>query len=245
MRQTTAIAFNDVKRLVEQMTYLDQHRLSTEKAREAYRQQLFQIPVVDNVNRTYWILNEMEGYANEALVSKGKGTNTGVDVSLEKFFSKGLFMIASFSVFDSKFIPLDGKSYNTRFNSRTSASWVGTKEWRLKKNKVLQVGWKMLYNGGVPLSPLAAVQNGSTKQPLLDESRPFTEFVRPYWRSDGRISLRKDKKNISWQLALDVQNLFAQENVDGLSRRYDPTTNQWTFKQQSGIVPILSYQIDF
>lgn len=39
VRQTTAIAFNDVKRLVEQMTYLDQHRLSTEKAREAYRQQ--------------------------------------------------------------------------------------------------------------------------------------------------------------------------------------------------------------
>ncbi|MBV7544210.1 TolC family outer membrane protein [Acidovorax sp. sic0104] len=39
VRQTTAIAFNDSRRLVEQMTYLDQHRLSTEKAREAYRQQ--------------------------------------------------------------------------------------------------------------------------------------------------------------------------------------------------------------
>jgi len=39
VRQTTVIAFNDVRRLIEQMTYLDQHRLSTEKAREAYRQQ--------------------------------------------------------------------------------------------------------------------------------------------------------------------------------------------------------------
>ena len=39
VRQTTAIAFNDSRRLVEQMAYLDQHRLSTEKAREAYRQQ--------------------------------------------------------------------------------------------------------------------------------------------------------------------------------------------------------------
>ncbi|QNA42833.1 TonB-dependent receptor [Lacibacter sediminis] len=212
---------------------------------EAYRQQLFQIPVVDNIDRTYWILNEMEGYANEPLVSKGKGTNTGVDLSLEKFFSKGLFMIASFSVFDSKFIPLDGKSYNTRFNSRTSASWVGAKEWKLKKNKVLQAGWKVLYNGGVPLSPLAAVQNGSSRQPVLDETKPYSEYTDAYFRTDGRISLRKDKKKISWQLALDIQNLFAQKNIDPLGRRYDPTTNQWTFKQQSGIVPVLSYQVDF
>ena len=211
---------------------------------EAYHQQLFQVPVANDVNRTFWILNEMEGYANEALVSKGKGTNTGLDLSLEKFFSKGLFMIASFSVFDSKYSAISGREYNTRFNSRTSGSFVGAKEWQLKKNKVLQVGWKMLYNGGVPLSPLAAVQN-SSRQPVLDETRPFSEYTRAYFRTDGRISLRKDKKKISWQLALDIQNLFAQKNIDPLGRRYDPTTNQWTFKQQSGIVPVLSYQIDF
>jgi len=39
VRQTLAIAYNDVVRLNEQLGYLDQHRLSTEKAREAYRQQ--------------------------------------------------------------------------------------------------------------------------------------------------------------------------------------------------------------
>jgi adhesin transport system outer membrane protein len=39
VRQTLAIAYNDVVRLNEQLGYLDQHKLSTEKAREAYRQQ--------------------------------------------------------------------------------------------------------------------------------------------------------------------------------------------------------------
>ncbi|TSE24334.1 Outer membrane protein A [Tepidimonas sediminis] len=39
VRQTLAIAYNDVVRLREQLGYLDQHRLSTEVAREAYRQQ--------------------------------------------------------------------------------------------------------------------------------------------------------------------------------------------------------------
>ena len=39
VRQTAAIAFNDVRKLIEQKTYLDQHRLSVEKARDAYRKQ--------------------------------------------------------------------------------------------------------------------------------------------------------------------------------------------------------------
>jgi outer membrane protein, adhesin transport system len=39
IRQQLTIAYNDVARITEQLTYLDQHRLSTEKAKEAYRQQ--------------------------------------------------------------------------------------------------------------------------------------------------------------------------------------------------------------
>jgi len=39
VRQTLTIAYNDVNKLNEQLKYLDQHRLSTDKSREAYRQQ--------------------------------------------------------------------------------------------------------------------------------------------------------------------------------------------------------------
>ncbi|GAA5784954.1 hypothetical protein GCM10007860_30240 [Chitiniphilus shinanonensis] len=39
IRQTTQIAWNNVQRLGEQITYLEQHELSTRKARDAYRQQ--------------------------------------------------------------------------------------------------------------------------------------------------------------------------------------------------------------
>lgn len=39
IRQQTAISWNDVKKLKEQLGYLEQHQLSTEKARDAYRQQ--------------------------------------------------------------------------------------------------------------------------------------------------------------------------------------------------------------
>ncbi len=39
IRQTVAIAYNDTRKLTDQLTYLDQHQLSIEKARDAYRQQ--------------------------------------------------------------------------------------------------------------------------------------------------------------------------------------------------------------
>lgn len=39
IRQTLAIAYNDTRKLAEQLTYLDQHQLAIEKAREAYRRQ--------------------------------------------------------------------------------------------------------------------------------------------------------------------------------------------------------------
>ena len=39
LRQTLSIAYNDVQRLKDQLEFLNQHALSTEKAREAYRQQ--------------------------------------------------------------------------------------------------------------------------------------------------------------------------------------------------------------
>ncbi|MDR3413921.1 MAG: TolC family outer membrane protein [Formivibrio sp.] len=39
IRQETRIAQNDLRKLAEQIRYLDQHQLSTEKARDAYRQQ--------------------------------------------------------------------------------------------------------------------------------------------------------------------------------------------------------------
>jgi hypothetical protein len=211
---------------------------------EAYYQRLFQIPVDNEVNSTFWLLNELEGYAQQPLVSKGKGTNMGMDFSVEKTFDKGWFMITSFSVFNSTYMPLNGKEYNTRFNSNTNGSWTGAKEWKMKNNKVFQWGWKAVYNGGLPITPLLPAQFTS-REPLLDEDRPYSQRVPAYGRVDTRFALRKDKQKRTWQLALDVQNILGIRNTDALNRRYDPSINKWIVRKQSGIVPVLSYQYDF
>ena len=212
---------------------------------EAYIQKLTAIPIVNDESRTFWLLNMLEGYANEALVSSGTGRNRGVDITLEKFFSKGWFMLTGFSVFNSMYEPLNGVSYNTQYNSRSAGTLTAGKEWKWKKNKTFTVGGKTLYNGGMPITPLLAGAPVNSREPVLDESRPYSEIVPAYFRLDTRISLRKDKTKTAWILALDIQNLLGIENTDALSRRYDPGTNQWIYKKSSGFVPVISYQIDF
>ncbi|MGZ8559034.1 MAG: TonB-dependent receptor [Chitinophagaceae bacterium] len=212
---------------------------------EGYLQKLTAIPVVNDVNRTFWLLNMIDGYANEALVNSGTGRNRGVDITLEKFFSKGWFMLTGFSIFNSTYSPLNGKTYNTQYNSRTAGSFTTGREWKGKKEKTFVIGGKVLYNGGMPISPLLAGAPVNSRKPVLDETKPYSEMIPSYFRTDARVSLRKDKTKTAWMLAVDIQNLLGTKNTDALSRRYDPSINQWVYKKSSGFVPVISYQLDF
>jgi hypothetical protein len=154
-------------------------------------------------------------------------------------------MLTGFSVFNSTYAPLNGKTYNTQYNSRASGSFTTGREMKWKKNKTFIAGGKMLYNGGMPISPLLAGAPVNSREPVLDETRPYSERVPAYFRMDARLSLRKDKIKTAWVLSLDIQNLLGIKNTDALSRRYDPSTNQWLYKETSGLIPVISYQIDF
>ena len=212
---------------------------------EGYLQQLSDIPIVNDINRTFWLLNMQDGYANEALVSKGKGQNIGADITLEKFFSKGWFLLTGFSIFNSTYEPLNGESYNTQYNSITSGNLTAGREWKWKKNKTFTAGGKMIYNGGMPITPLLAGAPINSRDPVLDESKPYSQHVPAYFRMDIRFALRTDKKKISSTLALDIQNLLGIENTDALAYDYDPKTHQWGYNKLSGFVPVISYQLHF
>ncbi len=213
---------------------------------EAYYQRLFNVPVSLNIGSTYSLINNITGFAEQELVSEGFGTNKGIELSFEKGFGDGSFFTASTSIYQSTYEPLDGKTYSTQYDSRCQANFIGGKEWKLKKNNVLQLGVKIIYNGGLPLTPLRpGVPQSDGKEPRLDFTRPFTERNKAYFRPDLRIAYRKDKAKSAYTLALDIQNVIAYHNQDGLSRTYDAKTAQWIYRQQSGLVPVISYQVDF
>jgi outer membrane protein, adhesin transport system len=66
VRQTVAIAYDDVRKLTEQLTYLDQHQLSTEKARDAYRKQfdIGQRSLLDLLDTENELFQARRAYAN-------------------------------------------------------------------------------------------------------------------------------------------------------------------------------------
>ncbi len=65
-RQTTAIAFNDTKKLADQLVYLDRNTLAIEKARDAYRQQfdIGQRSLLDLLNAENEVYTARRAYAN-------------------------------------------------------------------------------------------------------------------------------------------------------------------------------------
>jgi adhesin transport system outer membrane protein len=65
-RQTTSIAFNDTRKLVDQLVYLDRNTLAIEKARDAYRQQfdIGQRSLLDLLNAENELYTARRAYAN-------------------------------------------------------------------------------------------------------------------------------------------------------------------------------------
>jgi CarboxypepD_reg-like domain len=214
---------------------------------EGYFQQLYDVPVSADSNSTFSILNSIDGYGTEKLVNEGTGQNIGLDLTLEKFFNKGTFFLIGASVFNSTYTDLSGKEHNTRYNSNFAGALMGGKEWTFQNGSVFQTSFKLLSNGGSRITPL--LENANTtrysREAPYDESRPFEEKVSPFFRPDLRLSYRVNKAKLAWMLALDVQNVINRVNEDGLDRTYDPVTNTWEDRNQSGLTPILSFQMDF
>ena len=213
--------------------------------REIYWQHLYDVPVAAAAGDTWSILNTISGFPDRILNSSGTGRNMGIDLILEKSFEKGAFLLFSGSVFHSTYTDNAGKRHSTTFNSGSSATLMGGQEWKMKHNSTLQLGMKLLYNGGQRLTPLlpGGTVNRYLAEPALDQSRPFTEQVQAYFRPDLRIAWRKDGR-AAWTLALDVQNFINRRNQDPINRSYDPDRNAWIFREQSGLTPILSFQVD-
>ena len=214
---------------------------------EGYHQRLFNVPVVNDMNRFYWLLNDIDGFASEALVSEGTGTNTGIDIILRKYFSNKLYFTLSGSIYDSKYQALDkSKTFNTQYNSNYAANFTSGKEWKVGDGGSFQAGIRFLFNGGLRITPLDENATDIREyQAPEDESRSFEEQIPTYFRPDLRLAYRKNAAKTAWNISLDVQNVMARRNIDGLNRVFDPELREWVYRQQSSLVPILSFQIDF
>ena len=212
---------------------------------EGYYQGLRNVLVAsEEREEPYWMLNAQQDVPEFLVNPEGTGLNYGVDVALEKFFTNQLYFLFTGSRFESKFTLPDGRSFNTRFGTKWASTFTIGREFNFKKGSVLQLGTRILYNGGFRYTPLdvnASLEQGSY---IADYSRSWEEQVNPYFRIDTRVSYRYNKPKFAGIISLDIQNVMNKQNNNRAG--YDPVNNVLTFRDHpSGLIPVLSFQFDF
>ncbi len=220
---------------------------------EAYYQYLFNIPVytkpsgVSLINRGASFTRFFPVYN---LDNKGTGYNYGLELTVEKFFSKHYFLLYSASLFESKYKGSNGKTFNTDYNGRFATNFLGGVEYNLDKNKkqALNVSGKLTYSGGRLYSPVDRIASDAISDVVPDESAINTLQFPNYFRTDLRIAYKINTKKMTHEIALDLVNIFNTKNVLALSYSPDPSNSNadpFIKNYQLAFLPLFYYKVDF
>lgn len=222
---------------------------------EVYYQWISNAGVDANAKNSYSILNQGANFyvwTPDSLSNDGKGKNYGLEVTLEKFLTNGLYYLLTTSFYESKYHGSDGVERNTAFNGNFILNGLIGKEWVLgkdpeKKKKhqmLLLVDIKTTYAGGQRYTPISSEQVGPGEYvPQYDNENAYANQFDNYFRTDFRIALKQNSRKISMEWALDIQNLF---NVDNMySQRFNTKTGEVEYTNQIGILVIPQFRIIF
>jgi len=213
---------------------------------EIYFQDLFNVPIEPGDSSVYSILNQFDWYTRKQLVNEGNGYNYGIELSLEKYFSKNYYFLITGSLFNSKFQAGDGKWRNTVYNGNYVFNVLAGKEFRLgkaSKNRTLMVSTKASWAGGHWYTPVDLDESRERGYTVLDESSYLSIQARDYFRLDIKAAVRRERPKSTHVIEMDIQNVTNTQNTAGVY--YDVAedrADEWT---STGIIPTLNYRIEF
>ncbi|WP_298357500.1 TonB-dependent receptor [Runella sp.] len=217
---------------------------------EAYYQRHYDVPIgTINTKSAVWrtesLLNLMNGYTTDSLVSDGTGRNYGLDFTIEKFLTKGFYFILTTSFYQAKYTARDGVERNSRFNGKFVQNILLGKEWKMSRNKTntLAVNVRSLWAGGNRYVPIDLAQSKKRNTTVRIYERSYEEQLPNYFRFDTRISFTKNRRRTTSTVSIDIQNLFNRTNL--YQPFYDSATKSLQFDTQLGLVPILNWRLEF
>jgi len=182
-----------------------------------------------------------------SLVNEGTGDNQGLELTIEKFFSKGYYGLLTGSFFESKYKGSDGLERNSPFNNGYVLNLLTGREFEVGKSKknVLFFDTRLTFSGGRYFTPIdleASIQSGFE---VLEEERAFSQQYDDYFRWDFKFGYKMNSKTKkrSHQLYFDFQNVTNRKNV--FVRRYNRLTNSINQIDQIGFFPDFGYRYQF
>lgn len=209
---------------------------------EAYYQFIDRAPITKSSSPgSFSALNTGNSFApdDEAnLENKGMGENYGVELTLERTFTKGFYYLLTGSLFDSKYKGSDGVWRNTAFNTGYAANALVGKEWKVGKEKqnVFAFNIKLSAIGGRYLTPINLTESQQQERAIFDETRAFSVKQTEYFRTDIKLSYRREFKKSTLEFSLDLQNVTNHNNV--FTQQYNRRTNSLITQYQQGFFPV-------
>ncbi len=215
---------------------------------ELYYQALYNVPVT-SLSSSYSMLNTGATFKTDltdSLINSGNGTNYGIELTLEKFFSNGYYGLLTASVYNSTYKGSDGISRNTSFNGNYVGNFLVGKEWKVGKDKRnrISIDGKYTYAGGRAFTPIDLTASIATGIEVLS-SDVNSDNYEDYYRLDFKIGfkLNSSKRKIGQTFSLDLQNVTNHSNV--FSQNYDNKLQKINTTYQLGFFPNVVYKLQF
>lgn len=209
---------------------------------EAYYQFIDRAPVTSDARPgSYSALNYGNDFApdsEDSLVNNGLGENYGIELTLERTFTKGFYYLLTASVFDSKYRGSDKVWRNTAFNTGFVFNALVGKEWKIGKsgNHVLAANLKFSTIGGRYLTPLNAEASRISGRAVFEQNRSFSQKQDNYLRADVKLSYRREFSKSTLEFSLDLQNVSNHQNI--FNQQYNRRTNTIVTQYQQGFFPV-------
>ena len=215
---------------------------------EAYYQDISNAAVEKDKSNSYSSINAGDDFniqGPDSLENKGTGSNLGLELTLEKTLSDNYYFLLTTSIFQSKYKGSDGKERNTAWNNNFLVNLVGGVEFNLDPNNmhILNFSSKLNYTGGKPKRFIDEAESKLTGNTQYDTDRDYTEKYPAYFRFDIRLGYKLNFKSFSQEWAVDIQNVFAVENV--FREAWDNIENKINTEYQLGLFPVITYRILF
>ncbi len=219
---------------------------------ELYYQDLYDIPVENDLASIYSTVNETLDFQYVDLVNKGTGRNYGIELTLEKFFSNNYYYLINGSVFESKYTALDGVERNTQFNGNYLVNVLFGKEFeRLGKNQNQTFGLntKVFFGGGRKVIPLLRDEAGNLavnpdRNQFWDYDQAYENDIEDTYMVIVSGSYKWNKPKSTHELFLNLDNVTNHKGK--ITEFYDESEpDNIGNMQQFGFFPNLMYRVYF
>ena len=156
-------------------------------------------------------------------------------------------------MFESKYKGSDGVVHNTAFNTNYVANALAGKEWELHKNstdpkftskqRFIGFDMKVSWAGGRRYTPIDEEQSKIEHKPVYYEDQIYESQFPDYFRTDVKVFFKINTKKYSYEMAIDVQNIFNNQNI--YSQEFNTSTGEIYNTYQLGTMVIPYFRIEF